>query len=182
MSSGHHEPVKNGTPGHEIITHLSEALGYNVLEIQQMIRNCVNPYRCHYCPAAYGIKIELQEHMKEAHRDAKTIPCLQCEKLFNSTATLQSHIRIKHMPKKVKEFRCMVAGCNKEYATLKTFQVHIAKIHPEVTLQMNPVPSTSAQGETMPNQVEIIIPDAVAPTERGRGRGKASGGVFGKQA
>lgn len=177
MSGGIHEPIKMGTSGNDVIFHLSVALGYSSNEIQQMIEATEKPYRCRICTdGKFFLKTELQEHIMVVHTENKNIFCAECDKCFKSKPSLQAHIRRLHRPKLVKEFRCMVAGCNKEYATSKTFQRHVESMHPDVKLPLpvKLIPNMSGKLlQPVPEEKEM------AP---GRGRGKARGGVLEKQA
>lgn len=181
ITEGRHHPIQYGTPSSEIIEHLSEALGYNERQIQRMIQMGQKPYRCRYCIESYAIKVELQQHMMDQHKDIKTIPCLECDKMFHSKDNLRAHMQSAHKPKQHKEFPCPVDGCEKEYVNSKMLKRHLDKVHPDISVQMDTSHeydqevSPSSLYEPTFNQDEMYSPVPVA-NNRGRGRGRGRGG------
>lgn len=153
------------TSGVDMINQLSDILCYNPIEIQHMICSSEKPYRCRACSGvAFPIKHELQEHVRAAHAEDKSVACAHCHKSFKTKWYLKAHMKRMHEPKEVKPFRCMVSECGKEYANPTTFKRHVDTAHVGVTLHVNPVPNV---GEFSSEQL--------VKQETGRGRGRPRG-------
>ncbi|XP_063708499.1 uncharacterized protein LOC134837108 [Culicoides brevitarsis] len=181
---GLHEPISPSTSSEDLIKHLSNAFCYTVNDIQNAIRCTEHPYRCRSCSpeAGFGSRTELFEHMRVVHEPQK-VPCPQCNRMFKTPKLVQAHVRRMHEPRPVKQFRCSVLGCNKEYLNIKTFKRHIELFHPDVTLHINPVPNVGYVSPSNPQDDNDEPPALILHGNvHGKGQGKAKGGVFNKQA
>ena len=61
-------------------------------------------HTCNICHKTFGMKSDLNRHVKSVHDKIKDFNCDQCDKAFGQNGNLNRHIMIVHS--KIKAFKC----------------------------------------------------------------------------
>ncbi|XP_053573240.1 zinc finger protein 592 [Bombina bombina] len=92
-------------------------------------------------------------HMKKSHgKSMKRYPCRQCERSFNSSASLRRHVRINHDTKK---FTCCYCPDKPNFAKPSMLANHIILMHGIKNPELTQVPTTATLPPDKPTVSEV---------------------------
>ncbi|XP_076256321.1 uncharacterized protein LOC143193808 isoform X1 [Rhynchophorus ferrugineus] len=82
-------------------------------------------YACSICGKRFPIKSNYDSHMRR-HTGEKNFDCHLCDKKFTTKCDLQRH---KRSHSYVRDQKCPIQNCNKEYKDERVLKIHVAKVH-----------------------------------------------------
>jgi len=92
-------------------------------------------HECRECNEVFPIKVQLKQHIQQAHSDQSWIDCPQCDKKCRTGQILRGHFLSNHLKVTLKPFDCVT--CGSSYVREKDCWIHIAMKHENMSNQWN---------------------------------------------
>merc|ERR1712106_160779 len=77
---------------------------FDKLKLHIMTHGNIKPFKCDICSNGFSRKERLNTHIQKIHLGGKGMfKCIKCADKFDSNASLQDHIKLKHEEEKLLE-------------------------------------------------------------------------------